>query len=89
MEYLSDWRKEKTRISLKGKTYTFSNTLIGVFHDLTLASSADRILFLKEGKIISDGKTSDVMTSQNLKDIYGMDIAAYMKEQLSRWDAIS
>ena len=53
MEYLSDWRKEKTRISLKGKTYTFSNTLIGVFHDLTLASSADRILFLKEGKIIS------------------------------------
>ena len=89
MEYLSDWRKEKTQISLKGKTYTFSNTLIGVFHDLTLASSADRILFLKEGKIISDGKTSDVMTSQNLKDIYGMDIADYMKEQLSRWDAIS
>ena len=44
---------------------------------------------LKEGKSISDGKTSDVMTSQNLKDIYGMDIAAYMKEQLSRWDAIS
>lgn len=50
-------------------------TVIVVLHDLNFASVyADEIVALKEGKIFQQGKTSEVMTEENLSTLYEMKI---------------
>lgn len=45
-----------------------------ICHDLNIASRfSDRIILLSKGKIAADGTASEVMTSQNIKDVYGID----------------
>ncbi|MFH1318542.1 MAG: ABC transporter ATP-binding protein [Candidatus Omnitrophota bacterium] len=46
-------------------------TVIIVFHDLNLASSyCKRLLLLNEGRIFKDGTPSEVLTYQNIEDVY-------------------
>lgn len=50
-------------------------TIVIVIHDINFASCySDEIVALKEGKIVSQGKTDDMIRSSILKDIYDMDI---------------
>lgn len=47
-------------------------TVVTVTHDINLASLySDRIVLLKEGKIFSEGRPEDVLTSVNIEDVYG------------------
>jgi len=48
-------------------------TIICVLHDLNLAAAwADEILFLKEGEILAKGKTSDVMSQENIELVFNV-----------------
>lgn len=50
-------------------------TVVIVLHDINFASVySDRIVALKDGKVVKDGPTNDIITSDSLKDIYDMDI---------------
>ena len=50
-------------------------TVVIVLHDINFASVySDRIVALKDGKVVKDGPTNDVITSDSLKEIYDMDI---------------
>src|SRR5690625_5275417 len=50
-------------------------TVVIVLHDINFASVySDRIVALKEGRIVRDGLTDDVINSNALKEIYGMNI---------------
>lgn len=50
-------------------------TVVIVLHDINFASVySDRIVALKEGRIIKDGPTDDIINSESLKEIYDMDI---------------
>ncbi|MDQ0175302.1 iron ABC transporter ATP-binding protein [Bacillus chungangensis] len=50
-------------------------TIVIVIHDINFASCySDEIVALKEGRIVSQGKTDDMIRSSILKDIYDMDI---------------
>lgn len=50
-------------------------TVVIVLHDINFASVySDRIVALKDGKVVKDGPTNDIITSASLKDIYDMDI---------------
>ena len=50
-------------------------TVIIVLHDINFASVySDRIVALKDGKIIRDGKTDEIINTEALQDIYDMDI---------------
>jgi len=50
-------------------------TVIIVLHDINFASVySDRIVALKNGRIIKDGPTNDIINSDSLKEIYDMDI---------------
>ena len=50
-------------------------TVVIVLHDINFASVySDRIVALKEGRIIKDGPTDDIINSDSLKEIYDMDI---------------
>ncbi len=48
---------------------------IVITHDLNLASEfADEILLLKNGKILAKGKPVEVLTAENLKEVFGVEI---------------
>lgn len=50
-------------------------TVIIVLHDINFASVySDRIVALKDGKIVRDGKTEEIINREALLDIYDMDI---------------
>jgi iron complex transport system ATP-binding protein len=50
-------------------------TIVIVIHDINFASCySDEIVALKDGKIVKQGKTCDVIDQCVLKDIYDMDI---------------
>ena len=47
--------------------------IIGVVHDLNLASKyADRIFLLKDGRLLSEGKPTEVLTESNIELAYGL-----------------
>jgi iron complex transport system ATP-binding protein len=50
-------------------------TVVIVLHDINFASVySDRIVALKDGKIVKDGLTHEIINSDALRDIYDMDI---------------
>ena len=60
--------------------------VITVMHDLNLARRyGTHALLLDRGKCVSKGLISEVMTPENLRQVYGMDVYAWMREMLSQW----
>jgi len=50
-------------------------TVVIVLHDINFASVySDRIVALKDGRVVKDGPTNEIITSESLKEIYDMDI---------------
>lgn len=50
-------------------------TIVIVIHDINFASFySDYIVALKDGKVVKEGETSEIIQSSVLKDIYDMDI---------------
>jgi iron complex transport system ATP-binding protein len=72
------------------KTWVKENnkTLIAVFHDLNLVRLfADTAIILDNGSIAANGKTDEVLNGNVLNDVYGIDIHAFMRESLKKWDS--
>jgi iron complex transport system ATP-binding protein len=57
------------------KTFTQKNTvLIAVLHDINIAIQfADKVFFLKEGKLVAQGKPTEIVTVSLLKNIFDVD----------------
>ena len=52
--------------------------ILCVTHDIgTITSIYDRIIMLKDGRIIADGNQNEVINSENLKKLYGIDAVSY------------
>ena len=50
-------------------------TVVIVLHDINFASVySDRIIALKNGKVVKEGSTEEIIQSSSLKEIYDMDI---------------
>jgi len=50
-------------------------TVVIVLHDINFASVySDRIVALKDGRVVKDGPTNEIINSDALKEIYDMDI---------------
>jgi len=48
-------------------------TMLLATHDLNLAASVcDRLILLREGRVIAQGKTTDVLTASRVREIYGV-----------------
>lgn len=55
-----------------------SLTVIVALHDLNLAAQyCDWLVMLNGGKIYAEGTPSSVLTSQNIKDVYGAEVCVY------------
>lgn len=49
-------------------------TIIAVLHDINMAAQyCNRIIMMKNGRIHSNGKTEEVLTRENLMDVYDVD----------------
>jgi iron complex transport system ATP-binding protein len=74
LEYLARWAGEH------GKT------VITVLHDLNLVRRfAGSAALICEGRLAAWGSPGEVLKSQTLKEIYSMDIRAFMLESLEKW----
>lgn len=61
--------------------------VVSVVHDLSLARAyGTRAILLDHGKIVSFGAIKEVLTRENLEDVYSMDVYAWMREMLSQWE---
>ena len=50
-------------------------TVFVVIHDINFVSCyADHVIAMKQGKVVADGLTGEIMTEDMLKEIYNMDI---------------
>ena len=50
-------------------------TIIAILHDLNLAAKfSDNVILLKDGRLVEDGETSEVLNKQNLKTLYEVDV---------------
>jgi len=76
LEFLSLWAKENKR------------TVIAVLHDLNLARRyADTAVLMNNGVLVSSGLCEPVLSGNTLKEVYGIDIHAFMLEPLRMWQA--
>ncbi len=60
--------------------------VLGVLHDIGLAAKlADRLVLMREGRIVADGRTRDLLDEDRLNEVYGMDVRHHMREVLGLW----
>ena len=53
-------------------------TVIAALHNLNLAAAfCDNVIFMKAGRIVSEGKLDDALTEKNIKDVFQVDSRVY------------
>ncbi|MBE6018535.1 MAG: ABC transporter ATP-binding protein [Lachnospiraceae bacterium] len=75
MEMVDNWRKERGR------------TVVSVVHDLSLAKMfGTDVLVTSHGSLVKTGPVSEVLTSDILDPVYGMDVAAWIRSMAGMWE---
>ncbi|MDI9514112.1 MAG: ABC transporter ATP-binding protein [Clostridiaceae bacterium] len=60
--------------------------VLAVVHDLNTAFCyGTRALLMHEGRVYSQGKVSQVLTRDNLKAVYSVDVAQWMTDLMKHW----
>jgi len=53
--------------------------VLTVIHDLPLAARyCDRLIWMKEGRIVADGRPADTLTNDRLRDVFGVEAEVYV-----------
>lgn len=74
LEHLVNWARDNKKI------------VIGVLHDLNLVQYfGDKAIMLNGGQVVSYGNPKEVLESEKLKNVYGIDIKKFMVEVLEKW----
>ena len=56
-------------------------TVVIVLHDINQASQfADTVVMMKSGEVVSVGRPVDVLTAENMKTLYGVDVTVLMHQ---------
>jgi len=75
LETLKSWARENGR------------AVLGVLHDVNLVRAyADRVLLLGDGRALAFGAPEECLTQPLLQETYGLDIKAWMRDSLRRWE---
>lgn len=65
-----------------------SKSVLSVVHDLRIARLyGNKALLLKNGEVYAHGEMEAVMTPENLKAVYGMDVYAWMNNLNEKWSS--
>ena len=74
LDYLKYWAKENNKI------------VVAVLHDLNLVQNfGDKVLMIKDGTLINNGDTREVLNGKDLEEVYGIDIKSFMLRTLNKW----
>ncbi len=66
---------------------TPGRAVLSVVHDLSLARRfGTHAVLMHHGKCVSRGETGGVLTPDNLRRVYEMDVYAWMRETLAQWN---
>ena len=61
--------------------------VMSVVHDLSLARKyGTHAVLMNRGKCVSQGGINDVLTPENLRSVYDMDVYAWMRDMLAQWE---
>ncbi len=62
------------------------HAVVSVVHDLSVARKyGTHALILSQGRTAASGECAEVLSRSNLRQAYGMDVVAWMREMLSQW----
>lgn len=65
---------------------TPGRAVISVVHDLSLARRyGTHAVLMNRGECVSKGEIGAVLTPENLRNVYDMDVYAWMREMLEQW----
>ena len=71
---IAEWLKEPGR------------AVLSVVHDLSLARRyGTHAVLMNHGKCVTQGEINDVLTPENLRSVYDMDVYGWMHEMLEQW----
>ena len=71
---IAQWLKEPDR------------AVLSVVHDLSLARRyGTHAVLMKRGQCVAQGEINTVLTPENLRSVYDMDVHAWMHEMLAQW----
>ena len=77
IEYLREWSRQG------------EHSVVGVLHDINLAMRlSERLLIMDEGRTAALGAAGAEVTSELLRDVYGVDVVGFMRESLGKWEGI-
>lgn len=63
--------------------------VLSVVHDLNLVRAyGSRAVLMDRGTVAADGPIDDVLRPEKLNPVYGMDVAAWMREMLAGWNPV-
>ena len=72
---ISEWVKQPGR------------AVVSVVHDLSLARAfGTDALLMHKGETVAQGTVDQVLSSENLDPVYGMDVREWMRNMLSQWE---
>lgn len=81
-----DFKYQTELASLLRKWVRGGRAVIGVFHDLNLAAMvSDRLMLMDKGKEVICGKTTDVLRSDKLSEVFETDVRKYMQTAAELW----
>lgn len=65
------------------------HTVIGVLHDVNLALRLSQsVLFMRAGRVVRSGDFRDIADAAFLRELFGMDLAAFMRQSLQAWQQV-
>lgn len=66
---------------------TPGRAVVSVVHDLSLAKAfGTNALLMHKGRAVAQGSVKDVLSSEQLDPVYGMDVCEWMRTMLSQWN---
>ncbi len=78
---------QKQLFTLVGKWVTApGRAVVSVVHDVSVAKKfGTHAALMDGGRLLAVGETTDVLTNEHLDEVYGMDVAAWMRGMLEPW----
>ena len=74
LDYINKWTKENNK------------TVIGVLHDLNLVQMyGERVALIDKGKIVKIDRSESLLKSEDIKNVYGINIREFMVNVLEKW----
>ena len=76
-----DPRHQMMLLKLLSRLSSEGRTIVCVLHDLNaILRSCNRCILMKDGKVFAHGQTKEVLSTDNIREVYGIDVEIIEKD---------